>query len=75
MDREEKDYQRLLNTIAENIRRLRHERGLTQEQMADLGYNYRFYQKLESGSYSPNLRTLHKLARTFKVSIDSLLAG
>jgi transcriptional regulator with XRE-family HTH domain len=66
---EDRDYQRLLRTIAANIRRLRHASELTQEDMMDLGFNYRFFQKLESGRYSPNLRTLHRLARAFKVGI------
>ncbi len=66
----EKGYDILLRKISRNIKRLRYGRGLTQEQMAEKGYNYRFYQKLESGNYSPSLKTLHKLSKTFKVKID-----
>lgn len=65
----DKDYLKLLRNIALNIQRLRKERELTQEDMAELGFNYRHYQKLESGTYSPNLRTLHKLSKVFKVNL------
>ena len=67
-----KDYKKLLLCVAENIRRLRHKAGLTQEDMMDKGFNYRHYQKLEGGSYSPNLQTLHRLAVTFNVDIREL---
>lgn len=65
----ERDYGKLLKMIAANIQRIRKDLGLTQEDMAEHGFNYRHYQKLESGSYSPNLRTLHRLAVVLKVSI------
>jgi transcriptional regulator with XRE-family HTH domain len=65
----QRDYDKLLQCIAYNIRRLRRSRDLTQEDMIDFGFNYRHYQKLESGSYSPNLRTLHRLAIVFKTNI------
>jgi len=65
-------YEKLLKKLSANIRRLRKKRGLTQEQMFDHGFNYRFYQKIESGSYSFNLYTLHRLAVAFKVDIQDL---
>lgn len=69
----DRDYQKLLRGIAAKVRELRLARGLTQEAMAELGFNYRFYQKVESGSYSPNLRTLHRLARALKVGVRDLM--
>jgi DNA-binding XRE family transcriptional regulator len=66
----EKAYNRLLKRIALNIKRLRKRRKLTQEQMVDHGFSYRFYQKLESGSYSFNLYTLHRLSVAFKVDVQ-----
>lgn len=65
----DKSYQRLLARVALNIRRLRLERDLTQEDMSELGFNYRHYQKLESGSYSFNLFTLYRLSTVFKVKL------
>ena len=67
------EYKRLLKKISGNIRRLRLGIGKTQEDMMDYGFNYRFYQKLESGSHSLNLMTLYKLAMVFKVPISELL--
>ncbi len=69
-----KNYEDLLVQIANNIRLCRKRKGLTQENMADLGFNYRFYQKLESGSYSPNLKTLFKISQALGVSISNLIS-
>jgi len=65
----EKDYKIMLGTLAENIKRIRTEKGLTQEGMIKFGFNYRHYQRIESGEYSPNLFTLFRLAKAFKVPI------
>lgn len=42
--------------------------------MVQLGLNYRYYQKLESGSHSPTLFTLFKLSKAFKVKISDLIS-
>lgn len=60
---EDKGYNDLLGAIAANIRKFRKKKGLTQEDMVDHGFNYRYYQKLESGHYSFNLYTLHRLSK------------
>lgn len=65
-------YSSTLKTIAINVKKYRTQRGLTQEQMAELGFNYRFYQKLESGAYSPNLRTLFNLSQALGIEISQL---
>lgn len=65
-------YQEFVKTIAANIKRLRKQRNLTQEDMAEQGFNYRHYQKLESGTYSPNLQTLHRLMEVFDVDAIEL---
>ncbi|NBT59737.1 XRE family transcriptional regulator [bacterium] len=70
----ESEYNKLLQRVATNVRRLRKECGLTQEEMSRKGgFNYRFYQKLESGKYSPNLYTLFRIAKTQGVKISDLL--
>lgn len=48
---------------------------LTQDQMSDYGFNYRFYQRLESGVYSPNVKTLFRLAEAFGVDIRDFFEG
>lgn len=60
---------RLVRRIAKNIRRIRKERGWTQEYMGELGFGPRWYQRLESGRHVPTIPTLDKLARAFKVDI------
>ncbi len=70
---QDQSYDLLLKKIAENIKKARKRRGLTQENMMDYGFNYRHYQKIESGSYSMNLYTLHRLSNIFDVSIRNLL--
>lgn len=70
----ESEYNKLLQRVATNVRRLRKESGLTQEEMSRKGrFNYRFYQKLESGKYSPNLYTLFRIAKSNGVKISDLL--
>lgn len=68
-----KSYSILLKKIAKNIQKARKQKGLTQENMIDYGFNYRHYQKVESGSYSMNLYTLYRLSNIFNVSIRNLL--
>ena len=70
---QDQSYDFLLKKIANNIKEARKQNGLTQENMIDYGFNYRHYQKIESGSYSMNLYTLHRLSSIFNVSIRNLL--
>ena len=68
-NKKDKDYERLLKLISTNVKRIRKANRLTQEDMIQFGFNYRHYQKLESGVYSFNLYTLQRLARAFKVHV------
>lgn len=70
---QDQSYNILLKKIANNIKKARKKSGFTQENMVDYGFNYRHYQKIESGSYSMNLYTLHRLSNIFNVSIKNLL--
>jgi transcriptional regulator with XRE-family HTH domain len=67
------DYDKFLRKVAENIRRCRKRVGLTQMDMIDHGFNYRHYQRIESGDTGPSLSTLYKLAKIFKVKPSTLL--
>ena len=67
----EKDltYSEVLQRVSQNIKTLRKAKGLTQEDMAKLGFNPRHFQKLESGRHSVNLMTIYRLSRALKVDI------
>lgn len=67
------NYFELLEKISKNIKKARKKNGLTQEDMMEYGFNYRFYQKLESGKYSMSLKTLHKLSSIFDIRLIDLL--
>ena len=67
-----RSYKSVIKDLAFNIKKLRTDHSFTQERMAEFGFNYRFYQKLESGSYSPNLHTIYRLAEFFKVDVADL---
>ena len=60
--------------LSENIRSLRKEHKLTQEQLADaLGVTVGAVYKWETGLSMPEIRLLMELADLFEVSVDSLL--
>ena len=62
--------------FGEKLKALRTERGLTQEQLAARLYVSRTaVSKWETGGGSPNLDSLHAVARLFDVSVDDLLSA
>ena len=66
-------YNIILRKIAKNLKKLRKQKGLTQMEMIEHGFNMIHYQRLESGKYSMNLHTLYRLSIIFDVSVQSLL--
>lgn len=62
-------YDELLALVAQNIQRCRAVAGLTQEDMRGKGFNYRFYQRLESGTTNATLFTLHRVAMALGVPV------
>lgn len=62
------------NHLAHNVRRLREERGLSQQQMSDAsGIPRPTWASLESGSANPTLAVLSKAAAALQVSIEELI--
>ncbi len=60
--------------FAENLKMLRNEAGLSQQQLADkLKTSQRKISYLESGLNEPNLQDLFELSEIFDVSIDFLV--
>lgn len=62
-------YRNIIERIASNIRQLRTQKGLTQEDMVKFGFSYRHYQRLESGRHAPSIQTLFRLSVCFNVNI------
>ncbi|PIR16877.1 MAG: transcriptional regulator [Deltaproteobacteria bacterium CG11_big_fil_rev_8_21_14_0_20_49_13] len=62
--------QKLLKDIGKNIRRVRNQKNLTQEQLDGRGFNYRWLQYIESGSRNINVSTLLRIAQALKVSVS-----
>ena len=61
--------------IGSNIRQLRKQKGLTQEQVAErLGISYQAVSKWESGANTPDITLLPPIAELFGVSIDALFS-
>lgn len=60
----------------EHLRKIRREKGLTQEQLAaQVGVKRSLISKYESGNISPSLSQLEKIAAVLGVSVSELLTG
>ena len=60
--------------LGENIRKLRRENDMTQDQLAArLGVTYQSVSRWENGTAYPDMELLPPLAQLFRVSIDTLL--
>lgn len=66
------NYSLALEKLARNIKTARLKNQLRQADMLEFGFSERFIQKLESGKYSPNLYTVHRLSHAFKVELYEL---
>ena len=61
-------------SIASKLIQIRHERSLTQHQMADLvDLHVNQIRRYEAGSAQPSLEALKKIARALSVSLDFLV--
>lgn len=59
--------------LGSRLRQLRKERGLSQQQLADLADMDRsFYAEIETGVHSPRVERLYDLAAALKVHITDL---
>jgi transcriptional regulator with XRE-family HTH domain len=67
-----KDFSGFCRVFGRHVRALREARALTQEDMMDLGFSLRHYQRIEAGR-SITLRTMWKLAKAFKVQPREIL--
>ena len=61
-------------SIADNLRQLRRDRGLTLQQMADLvGLHLNQIRRYETAETQPSLEALKKIALAFSISTDALI--
>ena len=59
--------------LAENIRKVRKEKGLTQEQLAyEAELNRAYIGYIERGERNPSVDTLNKIAKALKTSLKEL---
>lgn len=64
----------LIRTLAENIRRLRHEQNLSQEELAGVcGLHRTYVGSVERGERNVTLSSLELLAKSLDVSVVDLL--
>jgi len=60
--------------MGSNIQRRRKACGLTQQQLADkVGITQVYIAKLETGGYTPTLKTLGRIAKVLKTTASKLL--
>jgi transcriptional regulator with XRE-family HTH domain len=66
----------LRQTFAKNLRRIRLERGLSQEALADLtGIDRTYVSALERELYSPSLDMMERLANALNIPVDQLIGS
>jgi len=66
--------QPLLKTLAENLRYLRQQKGLSQEEFAEIcGYHRTYISAIECGRRNITLMVLESLAVALEVSVPDLL--
>lgn len=66
----------LRQTVAGNVRRLRKERGYTQEELSELaGINRNYTGMIERGERSPTVDILEKLANALEIDPVALLTA
>lgn len=68
----EEHYAKALEKLAKNIKLARLKKSLRQADMVEFGFSERYIQKLESGQYSPNLYTVHRLSHAFGLELFEL---
>jgi transcriptional regulator with XRE-family HTH domain len=64
----------IMKRVAENVKRIRNERNVTQQALADKAKIHRVYlAQIEGATRAPSLQMLEKLAKALKVKAGALL--
>jgi transcriptional regulator with XRE-family HTH domain len=65
----------MVETIGQRLRRLRHECGLSQRDLASPGVSYAYISRIEAGARRPSVKALRQLAPKLGVSVEYLETG
>ena len=72
----DKGYEALRRMLGGNVRRLRRERGLSQEQLAfEAEIDRTYVSQIERAVINPSLLVLHKVAKALGSTVPDLLLG
>ena len=72
----DKGYEALRRVLGANVRRLRRERGLSQEQLAfEAEIDRTYVSQIERAVINPSLLVLHKVAKALGSTVPDLLLG
>lgn len=67
-------YSKYLRQVGRNIRSARVRRGLRQVDVeAEIGLEYKHYQKIEGGKVNVSLETLYRLSKFYRVKVEELV--
>ena len=73
LDIEEEDFNMVYNQITENIKKLRKEKGITQEELAKrIGVSRQTVNALEAGKYVPSTVLALKISKYFKMNVEEI---
>src|SRR5512132_4560128 len=64
-----------VETVGQRLRRLRHESGLSQRDLASPGVSYAYISRIEAGARRPSVKALRQLAPKLGVSVEYLETG
>jgi transcriptional regulator with XRE-family HTH domain len=64
-----------VETVGQRLRRLRHERALSQRDLASPGVSYAYISRIEAGARRPSVKALRQLAPKLGVSVEYLETG
>jgi transcriptional regulator with XRE-family HTH domain len=62
-------------SIAERLRRLRLERGMSQRDLSSPGVSYAYISRIEAGARTPSVKAMRLLAQKLGVTVEQLETG
>jgi transcriptional regulator with XRE-family HTH domain len=62
-------------SIGQRLRRIRSERGLSQQDLSSAGVSYAYISRIEAGARTPSVKALRQLASKLGVTVEHLETG